>query len=174
MIGWVVLTLSCRQTNFCLSMPQPSPWFKVTERPSSTFSQIYTFFVPNIKGLAQAVLTWDAKVIADVDGETNWKHIVTPDWGDLIVHWSFSKTLCCLKLSFFFQNGPTYRKWNAEVTLYLVKLSQARKSLSTGSRQVVNHWHHTPQRQLCAVNLTPLQIILSWKCSSNIIEVHGN
>ena len=37
------------------------------------------------------VLTWEAKVIevaaaADVDvaAETNWKHKVNPDWGDLI------------------------------------------------------------------------------------------
>ena len=31
---------------------------------------------------------WEAKVIADVDAdaaaETNWKHKVTPDWGDLM------------------------------------------------------------------------------------------
>ena len=35
------------------------------------------------------VLTWEAKVIAaaaaaDAAAETNWKHKVTPDWGDLI------------------------------------------------------------------------------------------
>ena len=47
-IGWVVLTLSCRQGNLCLSMSQPWPWVKVTKRSSSTFSQTYTFFVPNI------------------------------------------------------------------------------------------------------------------------------
>ena len=29
---------------------------------------------------------WEAKVFAaaDADAETNWKHKVTPDWGDLI------------------------------------------------------------------------------------------
>ena len=48
MIGWSNLTLTCRQANFCLSMPQPWPWFKVMERSSSTFSQTHTFFVPNI------------------------------------------------------------------------------------------------------------------------------
>ena len=36
-------------------------------------SQIYTFFVPNIKDLAQTVLAWEAKVAA-ADAETNWKH----------------------------------------------------------------------------------------------------
>ena len=46
-IGWVVLTLSWRQANFCLSMSQPRPWVKVTQRSSSTFSQTYIFFVPN-------------------------------------------------------------------------------------------------------------------------------
>ena len=34
------------------------------------------------------VLTWEAKVIAaedaDADAETNRKHKITPDWGDLI------------------------------------------------------------------------------------------
>ena len=40
-IGWVVLTLSCRQSNFCSSMPQLWPWVKVTGRSSSTFSQTY-------------------------------------------------------------------------------------------------------------------------------------
>ena len=31
------------------------------------------------------VLTWEAKVIAaaDAGAEANWKHKVTPDWGDL-------------------------------------------------------------------------------------------
>ena len=48
--------------------------------------QTYTFFVLNIEGLAQTVLTWEAKVVeaaaadpdadadADADAETNWKH----------------------------------------------------------------------------------------------------
>ena len=28
---------------------------------------------------------WGAKVVAAVEAaETNWKHIVTPDWGDLM------------------------------------------------------------------------------------------
>ena len=47
-IGGVVLTSSCRQANFCLSMSQPWPWVKVTKGSSNTFSQTYTFFVPNI------------------------------------------------------------------------------------------------------------------------------
>ena len=47
-IGWVVLTLPCRQANLCLSMSQPWPWVKVTKGSSSTFSQTYTFIVPNI------------------------------------------------------------------------------------------------------------------------------
>ena len=73
-------------------MPQSWPWIKVTERSSSAFFQTYTFFVPNIKDIAQTVLTWEAKVIAadadadaDADAETNWKHKVTPDWGDLTI-----------------------------------------------------------------------------------------
>ena len=64
-------------------MSQPWPWDKVTKRSSSTFSQTNTFFVPNIYGEAQMILTWEAKVIAAADAETNWKHKVTPDWGDL-------------------------------------------------------------------------------------------
>ena len=46
-IGWVVLTFSCRQANLCLSMPQPWPWVKVTKghpvhfpRPILCLSQI--------------------------------------------------------------------------------------------------------------------------------------
>ena len=36
------------------------------------------------------VLEWEAKVIAaaaaaDAAAETNWKHKVTPDWGDLMI-----------------------------------------------------------------------------------------
>ena len=95
-ISRVVLTLSCRQANFCLSMSQPWPWAKVIKRSSSTFSQTYTFFVLNILGLAQTVLTWEAKVIAaaaaadtdaDAAAETNWKHKFPPDWGDLIIRY---------------------------------------------------------------------------------------
>ena len=80
-IRWVVLTLSRRQA-------QPRPWVKVKERSSSTFHQTLIFFVPNIKGLAEKVLTWEGKVFAaadaDVDAaETDWKHKVTPERGDL-------------------------------------------------------------------------------------------
>ena len=42
-IGWVVLTLSCGQANFSSSMSQLWPWVKVTERSSSTFSQMHNF-----------------------------------------------------------------------------------------------------------------------------------
>ena len=57
--------------------------------------------MPNIKDLAQTVLTWEGKVFAAADAdaaETNWKHKVTPDQGDLNenvvwliirVHWDF-------------------------------------------------------------------------------------
>ena len=85
-IRWIVLTLSCRQgRNFCQSMAQPWPWVKVMERSSSTFPHIYIFFI--LKYLRFTVLTWEAKVIAAADAaETNWKHKVTPDWGDLINH----------------------------------------------------------------------------------------
>ena len=72
-------------------MQQPWPWVKVRERSFSTFPQTHIFFVLNIKGLAQTVLTWEGKVFAAADAdaaETNWKHKVTPDWGDLInQHW---------------------------------------------------------------------------------------
>ena len=57
------------------------------ERSSSTFPQTHIFFVPNIKGLAQMVLTWKGIFFADADAdavETNWKHKVTPGRGDLI------------------------------------------------------------------------------------------
>ena len=49
--------------------------------------ETHLFFVPNIKGLAQTILTWEGKFFAAADAdavETNWKHKVTPDWGDLI------------------------------------------------------------------------------------------
>ena len=47
-MDWVVHILSCRQANLCSSAPQLWPWVKVTERSSSTFPKIYTFFVPDI------------------------------------------------------------------------------------------------------------------------------
>ena len=68
-------------------MPQPWPWVKVMERSSSTIPQTHIFFVPNIKGLAQTVLTWEGKVFADA-AETDWKHKVTPEWGDLMCYWT--------------------------------------------------------------------------------------
>ena len=65
------------------------------ERSSSTILQTHIFFVPNIKGLAQMVLTWEGKVFAAADAdadaadtdaaETDWKHKVTPERGDLII-----------------------------------------------------------------------------------------
>ena len=65
------------------------------ERSSSTIPETHIFFVPNIKGLAQTVLTWEGKVFAAADAdananadadsaETDWKHKVTPERGDLI------------------------------------------------------------------------------------------
>ena len=49
-------------------------------------SQTHIFFVPNIKGMAQTVLTWRGKDFAAADAaETNWKHKVTPDRGDLMM-----------------------------------------------------------------------------------------
>ena len=62
------------------------------EMSSSTFPQTHVFFVPNIKGLAQTVSTWEGKVFAAADAdadtadaaESNWKHKVSPDRGDLI------------------------------------------------------------------------------------------
>ena len=57
------------------------------ERSSSTFLQTHIFFVPNIKGLAETVLTWERKVFVAADAvETNWKHKVTPDRGELIMY----------------------------------------------------------------------------------------
>ena len=58
------------------------------ERSSSTIPQTHIFFVPNIKGLAQTVLTWEGKGFAAADAdaaETDWKHKVTPRRGDLII-----------------------------------------------------------------------------------------
>ena len=51
----------CRQAIFCLSMPQSWLSVKVIKRPPSTFSQTYTFFVPNIYDVAQTVLTVRSK-----------------------------------------------------------------------------------------------------------------
>ena len=68
-------------------MPQLWPLVKVADRSSSTIPQTHIFFVPNIKGLAQTVLTWEGKVFAAADAdaaETDWKHKVTPERGDLI------------------------------------------------------------------------------------------
>ena len=65
------------------------PWVKVMERSSSTFPQTHILFTPNIKGLDHMVLMWEGKVFAAADtdaAETNWKHKVTPDWGDLMIH----------------------------------------------------------------------------------------
>ena len=53
------------------------------ERSSSTIPQTHIFYVPNIYGLAEMVLAW---VVAAADmAETNWKHKVTPDRGDLMI-----------------------------------------------------------------------------------------
>ena len=54
--------------------------------PFSTFPQTHIFFVPNIKGLAQTVLTWEVKVFAAVDGGRGGNELktVTPDRGDLM------------------------------------------------------------------------------------------
>ena len=38
--------------------------------------------------LAQTVLTWEANVTVAVTVEMNWKHKVTPDWGDLIKNYN--------------------------------------------------------------------------------------
>ena len=57
------------------------------ESSSSTFPQTHIFFVLNIKGLAQTILTREGKVFAAPDAhaaETDWKYKVTPDRGDLM------------------------------------------------------------------------------------------
>ena len=60
------------------------------ESSSSTFPQTHIFFVSNIKGLAQTILTREGKVFAAPDAadahaaETDWKYEVTPDRGDLM------------------------------------------------------------------------------------------
>ena len=59
------------------------------ERSSSTIPQTHIFFVPNIKGLAQTVLTWEGRGAADA-AETDWKHKVTPERGDLIIGYQLS------------------------------------------------------------------------------------
>ena len=57
------------------------------ERSSSTFLQSYTFF-SQISGLAETILTWEAKGVAEADAnsdaETNLKHKVIPHRDDLI------------------------------------------------------------------------------------------
>ena len=79
------LLISTTATTYC-----------VMERSSNTFPQTHIFLVPNIKGLAQTVLTWEGKVFAAADpdvadaAETNWKHKVTPDRGDLTMYWQVS------------------------------------------------------------------------------------
>ena len=58
-------------------------------KSSSTFPLTHIFFVPNMKGLAQTVLTWEGNVFAAADAdaaETDWKHKVTPDRGDLMIN----------------------------------------------------------------------------------------
>ena len=46
----------------------------------------YTFFAPNIERLVKTIFKWEAKVITEayVVAEMNWKHKVTPDWGNLM------------------------------------------------------------------------------------------
>ena len=46
---------------------------------------IVVFFFQICKVLAQMVLTWEAKVFAAADVETNWKYKVAPDQCDLII-----------------------------------------------------------------------------------------
>ena len=112
-------------------MSQLWPWVKVTKRSSSAFSQTFTFFVPNIYGLAQTVLTWEAKVFAaaavDTDAavETNWKHKVTPDWGDLI------------------SGFPSLGASNVELwCLFVVNLNKLSKKQSDCSLHSDGKWRH--------------------------------
>ena len=41
------------------------------ERSPSTFPQTHIFFVPNIKGLAETVLTWEGKDFAAADADAD-------------------------------------------------------------------------------------------------------
>ena len=71
------------------------------------------------------VFTWEAKVIAaaaaaaadtDAAAETNWKHKVTPDWGDLmkITHFENEQNNCFKILNMDF-NGSYSNFTNAKI-----------------------------------------------------------
>ena len=60
-IWWVVLTLSRRQANFCLSTPQLWAWVKVMERSSSTFSADLHILCAKYQRFGSNVFTWDGK-----------------------------------------------------------------------------------------------------------------
>ena len=73
-----------KTSKFLLIIATAGHWVKVTNMCPSTFSQTYTVFVLNIWGLPQMMLMWEAKVVEVTAGaETNWKHKVNPDRGDL-------------------------------------------------------------------------------------------
>ena len=142
-IRWVVLTLSHRQANFCLSMPQPWPWVKVMERSSITFPQTHIFFAPNIKGLDQTVLTWEGKVFADADAaETNWKHKVTPDWGDLKIISILALTLKPHSLTSCFCNNNDEEQLNFTISGRIPE-GAPRPPLPSKS-STINNTTHTP------------------------------
>ena len=105
------------------------------ERSSSTIPQTHIFFVPNIKGLAQTVLTWKGKVFAAADAdadadaadadaaeaaETDWKHKVTPERGDLIIILTKCNWL----------NFSDILEWNKDISSNLKTDSKTRLNLA--------------------------------------------
>ena len=147
-------------------MPQPWPWVKVMERSSSTFPQTHIFFVPNIKGLAQTVLMWEGKVFADADpAETDWKHKVTPERGDLInVKFDLllmSNLICC----------NSCRKVGSHIVYVLLSkiliISFWRKHACT-AREIHMGQASTNFHSLPPTCLTIYLIMLKIKCTSKV------
>ena len=47
------------------------------------FTDLYFLCLKHLRFISYSLM-WEAKVIVVVAAETNWKHKVMPDWGDLI------------------------------------------------------------------------------------------
>ena len=113
------------------------------------------------------VLTWEAKVIADADTETNWKHKFTPDSGDLIISIDIK---CRMKLLFHSQtsNGGTIEVWEwisnfiPHFTKHVItypcryKLIHASKTVPTLSR------HNKRKLEMLTSEVTRVTICYEW------------
>ena len=96
-----------------------------------------------IKGLAQTVLTWEGKVFAAADAaETDWKHKVTPERGDLM-------TEAKLKPEFVLTKDTPYLALTGELwSVYWEDLGENWLHYN-GTPYIKGQWNHSDTRFFC-------------------------